>query len=135
MKLKLKPLLNCPNCQSTMKPVALGCTKCDLEIRGNFPSNPFSSLDEDMQHFLHVFIHCEGKIADMEKALGISYPTVKSKITKLKDATQKSMQESNKDQDQDRELTTLEVLAKMEKGEISYQLGLETIKRIQGKTK
>lgn len=134
MKLKSRPISNCPSCQSALVPVAFGCKTCDLEIRGDFAPNPFSALDEEMQHFLHVFIHCEGKIADMEKALGVSYPTVKSKISKLKDAVQvkTAKEENNKPQN---ELTTLEVLAKMEKGEIDYQSGLEIIKRNQGKSK
>jgi hypothetical protein len=83
-----------------------------------------------MLHFLHVFIHCEGKIADMEKALGISYPTVKSKLTKLKEAVQPPAEVKAI-----KELSTLEILARMEKGELDYETGLNLIKDIQEKKK
>lgn len=133
MSFKLKPISNCPNCHSNLRTVALGCSQCSLEIRGEFALNSFSQLDEDMLHFLHVFIHCEGKIADMEKALGISYPTVKSKIIKLKEAVQAPVE--SKIDFKNEELSTLEILAKIEKGEMDYKSGLDLIKNIQGKKK
>ena len=45
-----------------------------------------SHLNSDQLHFLSVFVHCEGKIKDVEKALGVSYPTVKAKLAGLKSA-------------------------------------------------
>lgn len=51
------------------------------------PSAPWlSHLNSEQLHFLSVFVHCEGKIKDVEKALGVSYPTVKAKLAGLKNA-------------------------------------------------
>ena len=36
-------------------------------------------------HFLRIFVHSEGKIREIEKALGVSYPTVKARLTNLKE--------------------------------------------------
>lgn len=130
MSLKINHALNCPNCQSSMTPIVLGCETCSLEIRGHFSANPFSQLSEDMLHFLNVFIHCEGKISDMEKALGISYPTVKLKLSKLKESIQPKAEIKPA-----KELSTLEILSKMEKGEMDYETGLKLIKSIQEKKK
>lgn len=128
MKLKNDLSLKCPSCQSDMSPIVLSCGNCHLEVRGEFKSNPFSRLDEDMLHFLHIFIHCEGKIADMEKALGLSYPTVKSKILRLKESLQSPIESH-----EEKELSTLQILAKIEKGEIDYINGLKLIKEAQEK--
>jgi len=47
--------------------------------------NEFDSLSPDELHFLRVFIQCEGRIRDMEAALGVSYPTVKGLLASIKD--------------------------------------------------
>lgn len=53
----------------------------------NVASAPWlSHLNSEQLHFLSVFVHCEGKIKDVEKALGVSYPTVKAKLAGLKNA-------------------------------------------------
>jgi hypothetical protein len=51
-------------------------------------------LDREQMHFLKVFVMCEGKIKEVEKALGVSYPTVKGKLADLKDTIERSDQAS-----------------------------------------
>ncbi|MBT7608310.1 MAG: DUF2089 family protein [Bacteriovoracaceae bacterium] len=112
--------LPCPQCQKMMEPVTLGCGNCNLKVSGSFEAHPLMNLTPDELHFLHIFIHCEGKIIEMEKALGISYPTVKSKLNKLKKKI--SPEES-----------ALSILAKIEGGELDYQAGLNKIKKLKNK--
>lgn len=119
MKKKYETNLPCPSCQNNMIPIALGCEECRLEVRGQFKAHPLMALSESELHFLHIFIHCEGKISDMEKSLGISYPTVKAKLNKLKNKI--SPQQS-----------AMSILEKMEAGEIEYQSGLNKIKKLKG---
>jgi len=47
--------------------------------------NEFGALTPDELHFLRVFIYCEGRIRDMEAALGVSYPTVKGQLASIKE--------------------------------------------------
>lgn len=68
-----------------MRPVALGCPACNLTVQGTFTANEFANLDAESLHFLRIFIHTEGKIRDMESALGVSYPTIKARMAKLKE--------------------------------------------------
>jgi len=110
---------------------ALSCTDCDLTLSGRFNAHPLMKLDEDMLHFLHVFIVCEGKIADMEKALGISYPTVKNKIHKLKETVSKThfVNEVNNETSLDlSSMSVIEILEQVNKGVITYEHGLKQIK-------
>lgn len=81
---ELKTHGNCPACNTRMVPRVVACPACKLRIEGDFIENEFARLEEDWLHFLRIFIHCEGRITDMEAALGISYPTVKSRIAELK---------------------------------------------------
>lgn len=61
----------------------LKCPKCDLRIRKDFESCDFCSLPEQDHEFLLVFLRAQGRITDMEKVLGVSYPTIKAKIDSL----------------------------------------------------
>jgi hypothetical protein len=62
----------------------LVCDSCGLKVEGDFVMNEFGSLTPDELHFLRVFIYCEGRIRDMEAALGVSYPTVKGHLASIK---------------------------------------------------
>lgn len=120
--------LPCPQCEKQMTPVTLECSSCEIQVSGKFKSNPLMQLSDEEMHFLHIFIHCEGKISDMEKALGVSYPTVKSKISKLKSRLtgEKNVEVEIEVKE---EQGTLEILKKMEAGEIDYQTALKEIKK------
>jgi hypothetical protein len=54
-------------------------------VEGDFVMNEFGSLTPNELHFLRVFIYCEGRIRDMEAALGVSYPTVKGHLASIKE--------------------------------------------------
>jgi hypothetical protein len=54
-------------------------------VEGEFVMNEFDSLSPDELHFLRVFVQCEGRIRDMEAALGVSYPTVKGLLASIKE--------------------------------------------------
>jgi hypothetical protein len=83
MKL-LPPHLLCPSCQGPLRPVVLQCDECNLRVEGHFQRNEFASLGADDLHLLRIFIHTEGRIRDMEAALGLSYPTIKSRLAGLR---------------------------------------------------
>ena len=76
--------LLCPSCQQTMQVCALACGQCDLQVEGSFESNEFAELSAEHLQLLRVFVHCEGRIRDMEKVLGVSYPTVKNRIAAMR---------------------------------------------------
>jgi hypothetical protein len=76
--------IRCPSCQGALLPTQLHCDACDLTLTGKFPTNEFASLGEEDLHFLRIFVLTEGRIRDMESALGVSYPTIKSRMAHLK---------------------------------------------------
>jgi hypothetical protein len=76
--------VRCPSCNGQLYPRVLVCDSCGLKVEGDFVLNEFGSLTPDELHFLRVFIYCEGRIRDMEAALGVSYPTVKGHLASIK---------------------------------------------------
>ncbi len=80
MKVKL---FNCPSCDELMVISELKCPKCDLRIKKDFEACQFCQLPEDDFEFLKIFLRNQGRITDMEKLLGVSYPTIKTKIDGL----------------------------------------------------
>lgn len=59
------------------------CPKCDLRVRKDFVPCEFCQLPEDDYEFLKIFLRTQGRITEIEKMLGVSYPTIKQKIEKL----------------------------------------------------
>jgi hypothetical protein len=58
----------------------LTCESCGTSVRGRFPVPDLCRLPDDLYQFLVVFIKNRGVIRDVEKELGISYPTVRSRL-------------------------------------------------------
>jgi len=73
-------LKQCPVCNSTLEIKEYHCPKCDTTIRGNFEVGDLASLSAAQQEFVKIFICNQGNIKEVEKALGISYPTVKKSV-------------------------------------------------------
>jgi hypothetical protein len=81
---------DCPNCSAPMYPTEVRCESCEVEIRARFTPNEFAQLQANELNFLRVFVACEGRIKEMEKALNVSYPTIKNLMVKLKNELKKT---------------------------------------------
>ena len=78
--MKYKAPGKCPVCGERLSITKLGCPKCSTAIEGDFQPCEFCRLPEEDLDFVKVFIKCRGNIKDVEKDLGISYPTVRGKL-------------------------------------------------------
>jgi hypothetical protein len=74
----------CPACHGRLYPKVLHCADCGLDVTTRYAGNEFADLEPDDLHLLRIFVVCEGRIRDMESALGVSYPTVKSRLAALR---------------------------------------------------
>jgi hypothetical protein len=59
-----------------------------ISIQGEFDLPPLARLRYEDQVFVSEFVRSHGSIKDMEKAFGISYPTVKSRLNRIIDQLQ-----------------------------------------------
>jgi len=70
----------CPVCHDDLLITQLVCRNCGTEIRGRFEMDRLSRLIPEQRHFVEVFLLCEGKLNCVQDELGISYPTVRSRL-------------------------------------------------------
>jgi hypothetical protein len=70
----------CPICQDDLIVTRLHCRNCDTTLEGYFELGRLSQLTPEQLSFVETFIRCEGKITRVEQELGISYPTVRSRL-------------------------------------------------------
>jgi len=75
-----KILEQCPSCGGNLEVTELTCPSCGTVIRSRYAPCPFCRLAPDSLHFLETFVKCRGNIKEMERALGISYPTVRGRL-------------------------------------------------------
>src|SRR5439155_20374392 len=71
-----KLVTRCPFCAGQLSISRLACNGCDTQIDSVVNIPRFFRLPADLQDFVMTFLRCQGKIRDVEKELGISYPTV-----------------------------------------------------------
>lgn len=79
----MKELTNCPYCNDDFLIKEVECQGCHTQIKGNFKSNRFHMFNPEDLLFIEIFLKNEGNIKLMEKDLGISYPTVKSRLKNI----------------------------------------------------
>jgi hypothetical protein len=80
----------CPSCRHTLDVTELSCPHCHIQIRGRFDSHPGLMLTDEQLSFLRLFVQSRGNLREIERVLGISYPTVRSKLDDLVDAFEKT---------------------------------------------
>lgn len=79
----MNELTNCPYCNSDFVVKQVECQGCNTQIKGNFKTNRFHMFTPEDLFFIEIFLKNEGNIKSMEKDLGISYPTVKSRLKSI----------------------------------------------------
>ncbi|MBS3938628.1 MAG: DUF2089 domain-containing protein [Peptococcaceae bacterium] len=70
----------CPVCGEKFHVAKLDCHRCKSSLSGDFEPCRFCALTNEHKSFLEVFIKSRGNIKDVERELGISYPTVRSRL-------------------------------------------------------
>jgi len=114
-----------------MIPIKLHCDACDISVSGRFAGNEFAALGDDDLHFLRIFVLCEGRIRDMESAMGVSYPTIKARMAALiaaLGAVRQALAGTPPAAPSPRESSVAAVLKDLESGHISAQKAMESIK-------
>ncbi len=113
----------CPVCKADMELTRLRCKSCGTELSGSFSPCRFCALEEKHMTFIEAFLRCRGSIKEVEKALGVSYPTVKNMLEAALTAlgyAQSDAAPSRKD----------EILTKLSSGELDVHAALEKLNQI-----
>jgi len=73
----------CPVCSNELAVTRLHCRSCGTTLEGDFSVGRFGRLNRDQLTLLESFLRSRGNLRDMERELGISYPTVRSRVEAL----------------------------------------------------
>lgn len=117
--------VKCPVCQGSYEVTQLECTGCHSRLAGRFRASRFDSLSAEQMHFVETFLGSRGNIKEVEKRLGISYPTVRARLDDLITALELDgpVRYSN----------NLDVLGALSRGELSVEEAKEEIEMITKK--
>lgn len=125
--MKYKAPSRCPVCEHELSISRMTCSHCQTKLEGNFTSCKFCKLPAEQLEFIEVFIKCRGSIKDVEKELGISYPTVRNRLDGIiqtlgyrVDKYEGAEEEKNRRQ---------EILDSLEKGEITSQEAAKLLRK------
>jgi hypothetical protein len=83
-KLKIHTLpTRCVVCGGSTVIERVRCTECSTAVEGTFGAGWSQSLSPEQAAFARVFLEQRGKIKDVEQVLGVSYPTVVSRLDEV----------------------------------------------------
>lgn len=129
--MKYKAPGKCPVCGEKLSITKLSCPKCTTAIEGDFQPCEFCRLPGDELEFVKVFIRCRGNIKDVEKELGISYPTVRGKLDSvIKNLGYEVSPKEVIKENEDKAAARNDILDQLSRGEITSKEAAERIKNL-----
>jgi hypothetical protein len=78
-----RPPLGCPVCNERLALTRLSCPACSTELSGAFESCEFCVLSNEDREVLRVFLASRGNMKELERHLGVSYPTARARFDAL----------------------------------------------------
>jgi hypothetical protein len=94
-----------------------------IAIEGNFELPQLARLAFEDQVFVTAFVRCHGSIKEMEQVFGVSYPTIKSRLTRIA--------QSLEFVDTNPKPSRAEVLDRLKRGEIDAQQAIATLEGLK----
>jgi hypothetical protein len=75
--------VDCPTCHHALTVTELSCGTCGTRVSGTFRRCEFCGLDDDQRALLRVFLATRGNVKEIERFLGVSYPTARARLDDL----------------------------------------------------
>jgi hypothetical protein len=78
-----RPPFTCPVCSERLNLTRLTCPSCRTELSGDFITCEFCALTDEDRAVLRVFLASRGNMKELERHLGVSYPTARARFDTL----------------------------------------------------
>lgn len=117
---------SCPICRGELVIGRLCCKECDARIDTALPFDPLMRLPDDLRQFVLIFLRCRGNIREVEKELGISYPTVCKRLDAVNEHLASQIESA--EPAPAKRPSGHDILAQLERGEISARQAAELLK-------
>ncbi len=124
----LKLFEACPACGGSIVITEIRCANCHLKMQGEFTPGLFSSLSTDQLTFVRAFLRVRGNMSEMEKVLGVSYPTIRNKLDEINQTLERAEASPQPSAETDSPRTA--ILNKLAAGEINAAEALEQLKEL-----
>ena len=126
-----KQIVSCPSCDQPLQVTELTCSACDLRLHGRFERGcRFCALDPEQRRLLDVFLSCRGVVRDMEKALGLSYPTVRGRVDTLLVALGYAPTKEEAETREERAVRRQEIVERLAAGELTAEAAATALREI-----
>lgn len=119
-----QPPRNCPVCSERLSITRLGCDECGTELSGAFEGCAFCSLGHDDRDVLWVFLRSRGNIKEVERHLGVSYPTARARVDQMLGA----LGVEQPGAESERRANRTEILAALARGELDVDGAEEALR-------
>lgn len=116
-------LTNCPVCSQMLHITKLHCSHCHTTIENDFKLSKIASLSPEQLEFVETFLICRGSIKEVEKELGISYPTVRGKLNDIISALGYESEPLKKNDQNEKKIVSM-----LENGEITPEEAIKLLK-------
>lgn len=117
----------CSICGHDITITSFYCPNCKTKTEGVFTLCKFCSLKREQLDFIEVFLKCRGNIKDVEKEMGISYPTIRNRLEEVLQALH--LTDSEQAVEYRRENVELtEIFDALEKGKLTPQEALRKLR-------
>ncbi len=118
----------CPVCGDELTVTRLHCRRCDSTLEGRFDVvGLFANLTAEQLSFAELFIRCGGKLTRVGEELGLSYPTVRSRLNDLIRALGYEVEEEQLRQDTERRR---DILGELSEGKITPEVAVKLLKKV-----
>ncbi|ETI68192.1 DUF2089 domain-containing protein [Neobacillus vireti] len=114
-------ITHCPVCSKQLKIMKLQCNHCQTTVENEFQFSKLAALSQEQLHFIEIFLKCRGNIKEVEKELGISYPTVRGKLDDIISSLGFALSKKT-------EIDKQKVVSMLEKGEITAEEAINLLK-------
>jgi len=114
----------CPVCHDHLTITRMVCRNCGTALEGRFGLGRLCELTPEQRRFVEIFVRCEGKISRVEKELGISYPTVRSRLEEVIHALGYPVSGEPEGAEEGRQ----EILERLARGEITSEEALSLMR-------
>ncbi|MBV9280878.1 MAG: DUF2089 domain-containing protein [Chloroflexi bacterium] len=108
---------HCPVCHANLVISRLHCPSCGTEVTGSFSLARLASLQEPYASLIELFLRVRGNMKEMERELGLSYPTVRARLEEALVAA--GFSRDDRQADEDLPARRAQILDELERGEIS----------------
>jgi hypothetical protein len=116
----------CPVTGEPLEVTRLRGPRSGVVIEGAFLPNEFALLDRESLDYLRLFVKVRGNLKEVERMLGVSYPTVRARFEQLLRALGYEATAADEPGE-----SRSDVLARLERGEITAEEATRALKALQ----